>query len=466
MDRLLASGRAYRCFCTSERIDELNRRRHEKGLPLGYDRKCTHMSQAEADERFTALEPNVIRFRAPDVWPKYHDLVFGKTGHGVNKAKKLQVDEPVYEDPILIKSDGFPTYHWANVCDDYEMRITHVVRGAEWMSSTPLHIALYQSMNWTPPTYAHVPLLVDQNGQKLSKRALDTDLSRFREAGIPPEVLLNFAALLGWSHQEKKDVMDLQRLIEVFDMKITKGNTVVTFDKLRYLREQHARRHIELGDDTFEQMITDLSVVLFDRYGDQRIMNFIGKKPMRGVVANMLRLGSYTYKTASDYANVMSIFLDDAPESSELVPSAADHLQVAHYLRVAASTLALVPDEQWTEPVHRANLMALETPPDETISASEWKKQLYHYLRWALIKQERGPAVSKILDLIPRDICISRIQAANATLHDLETRNAQPLEEQSWKGDADGKRRFEKEYKWTGHAMPDSKAQEQKRQEK
>lgn len=454
IQRLLDSDHAYRCFCTPERIDELNRHRHQKGLLLGYDRKCTHLSKAEAEERAHAGEAHVVRFRAPSVWPKYYDWVFGKTGHGAQRTKKLLVDEPVYEDSILIKSDGYPTYHWANICDDHDMQITHVVRGSEWMSSTPLHVALYQSLDWTPPTFAHVPLLVSENGQKLSKRTFDSDVATFRANGYLPEALVNFAALLGWSHHEKKDFMDLQRLTELFDMKITKGNTIVSFKKLKYLQEHYVRRHIEAGDDTFEQMIRDVAVALLNKYGAQQTLTFIGKRPLRDVVASMLRLKSLTYDTPSDFADQLGIFFSNPPEGNPDFPIASNHLHLVHYLRIAATTLTLVPEEQWTEALHRANLVSLETPPDETILATDWKKLLYHYLRWALLGQERGPAVSQIMDLLGRDTCIARIQNANSKLREMEIRKSQPvLEQQGWKGDVDGKRRVEKDYNWTGHAL-------------
>ena len=112
------------------------------------------------------------------------------------------------------------------------------------MSSTPLHVALYDALGWQPPVFAHVPLLVDQNRQKLSKRNFDSDIASFKKSGIFPEALTNFAALLGWSHQQRNDVMDLKELQGLFDLKITKGNTIVSFDKLRYLQEQHARRRV------------------------------------------------------------------------------------------------------------------------------------------------------------------------------------------------------------------------------
>jgi glutamyl-tRNA synthetase len=450
---LLDSDHAYRCFCTSERIDELNRHRHEKGLGLGYDRKCAHMSKAEAEERAHAGEVHVIRFRAPSVWPKYHDLVYGKSGHGEHRTKKLLVDEPVYEDSILMKSDGYPTYHWANICDDHDMQITHVVRGSEWMSSTPLHVALYHSLNWTPPAYAHVPLLVGQNGQKLSKRNLDSDVSSFRDRGFFPEALTNFAALLGWSHQEKKDFMDHQRLIELFDLKITRGNTIVSFGKLDHLQEMHAKRRIDAGGDNFEQMIRDVTIALLQKYGSEKLLFLTGNRPVRDVLASMLRIKSLPYISATGHADQLSIFFNDPPQPLPDFPIPND-LHLLHYLRVAATALTLVPEEHWTEPMLRESLMALEKPPVETIATTPWKVLLYHYLRQALLWRSTGPAISHCMEVLGRDVCVARIQRANLQSREMETRRIQPtLDQQSWKGDADGKRRVEKDYSWKEYTL-------------
>lgn len=454
IQRLLQSDHAYRCFCTSARLDELNRHRHEKGLPLGYDRKCIQMSKAEAEERAHAGEAHVVRFRAPSVWPNYQDLVYGKSGHGIHKSKKLLVDEPVYEDSILIKSDGYPTYHWANVCDDHDMQITHVVRGSEWMSSTPLHVALYQSLDWTPPTYAHVPLLVGEDGQKLSKRNLDSDVASFRARGFLPEAFINFAALLGWSHQQKKDVMDLPRLTELFDLKITKGNTIVAFNKLDYLQGRHASRRIEKGGEEFEELIRGLAIALNDKYGTEKLLVFAADRPLRDLLASMLRLKSLHYLSAADYANQLSVlFLDpsDVLPDFEVSP---DQIHLLHHLRVAAATLILVPEEQWTEANHRENLHLLETPPVEELPGPTWKTLLYHYLRWALLENKAGPAIPHCMEILGRDPCVTRIQRANLQSREMETRKTQPnLDSQGWKGDADGKRRIDKDYQWKSYDL-------------
>lgn len=142
--------------------------------------------------------------------------MYGKIGKdkGDNLGITMKHGEIAYEDPVLLKTDGRPTYHLANVVDDHHMEITHVIRATEWISSTPKHLALYKAFGWTPPAFAHVGLLVDEAGRKLSKRKLDTDIANFRRMGILPEALTNFVALLGWSHDQKSDVMSLDQLVQ------------------------------------------------------------------------------------------------------------------------------------------------------------------------------------------------------------------------------------------------------------
>lgn len=421
IETLLKSRRAYRCFCSAERIDNLNHLRHEKGLPLGYDRKCIDIPIEEAEARAANGDKHVIRFHVPKEYPKYNDLVYGKTGHGNAKNNQHMYDEPVFDDPILIKSDGFPTYHFANVVDDQLMQITHVIRGSEWMSSTPLHIALYDAFGWTPPQYGHVPLLVDANRQKLSKRNFDSDVSSFRDKqGIFPETLTNFAALLGWSHQQKSDIMDLSELERVFDLKITKGNTIVAFEKLIFLQEQHARRRVQAHGEQLEQTIRDVAVALLDKFGAAEITRFIAKRKLRDVVASMLETDSLPYQNPNQFVRSLEVFLkgDKELQRPDLKTVLSD-LSSLPGLRIAVSALLLVPVESWTRQTHRANLSQLEITNENHLankvasSANKTvKRDLYAYLRWALLAGAQGPSIPDTMEILGRDICERRIKEA------------------------------------------------------
>lgn len=430
---LLQNGTAYRCFCSTERIDGLNRLRHDKGLPLGYDRKCADISSEEAEQRVERGESHVVRFRAPKEYPKYQDLVYGKSGHGDAKSKQHLADEPVYDDPILMKSDGFPTYHFANVVDDKLMQITHVVRGSEWMSSTPLHVALYQAFDWSPPQYGHVPLLVNHDKQKLSKRNLDSDISTFRDKqGISPETLTNFAALLGWSHQQKSDVMNLTELESIFDLKITKGNTIVAFEKLAYLQEQHTRRKIRAGGAEFEQLIRDVAVALLEKYGAALVTRFIAKRNLRDVVASMLKSESLTFQSPAQFAESVKLFVSSEQSPRAPLKEVVEDTTFLPQIRVAASTLLFVPEIAWTRDVHRENLAQLEIGANSETNdvfpdqAKRAKKSLYKFLRWALLDGAQGPAIPDTMEILGRETCQSRIGEACLVARELETESTRP----------------------------------------
>lgn len=433
IEKLLQNRTAYRCFCSTERIDNLNRLRHEKGLHLGYDRKCLDITPEEGEERARRGEGHVVRFQTPKEYPKYHDLVYGKSGHGDAKSKQHLADEPVYDDPILMKSDGFPTYHFANVVDDNLMQITHVVRGSEWMSSTPLHVALYHAFGWSPPQYGHVPLLVNHEKQKLSKRNFDSDISTFRDKqAVFPETLTNFAALLGWSHQQRSDVMDLAELESVFDLKITKGNTIVAFEKLGFLQEQHARRRIQADGADFEQMIRDVAVAVLEQYGASLVKKFIGRRKLRDVVASMLRSESLSFQKPVQFADSVKVFIAPETEPRQPLKGIVDDATFLPYLRVAASTLLLIPDSMWTRQIHRESLALLEVgvSGDPEIASLDQikngKKILYKFLRWALLNGAQGPAIPDTMEILGRETCQLRIREAVLAARELENEMSAP----------------------------------------
>lgn len=208
---LIESGNAYRCFCSAQRLNELAQERALIGMATDYDRRCLSIPRHESDERAHQGAEYVVRLKVPDVYPEFKDMVYGRIGG--KPANSVRFLRDAYEDPVLLKSDGTPTYHLANVVDDHTMRISHVVRGTEWLPATSKHLALYKAFNWKPPKFAHVGLLLGEDGEKLSKRHGGTTVASFREAGVLPEALVNFAALLGWSHKGRSDVMSLEKLV-------------------------------------------------------------------------------------------------------------------------------------------------------------------------------------------------------------------------------------------------------------
>ncbi|KAK0623493.1 hypothetical protein B0T14DRAFT_582170 [Immersiella caudata] len=233
---LIGQGKAYRCFCSQEDLASASKLRHEQGGTTHYPGTCGSVSPEESEERASKGESFVVRFRSSPTPTKIQDLVYG--------TFKKAVPE---DDYIIIKSDGFPTYHFANVVDDKHMKITHVVRGAEWLISTPKHVELYNAFGWEPPQFAHVGLLVDEKRQKLSKRHPGVDITWYKDKRVVPAALLNFAVLLGWSRDPslKSDLLSLQEMIDNFSLKFTKGDIMVQFKKLDFLQQHTLRRLFE-----------------------------------------------------------------------------------------------------------------------------------------------------------------------------------------------------------------------------
>ncbi|KAK8046394.1 glutamyl-tRNA synthetase [Apiospora saccharicola] len=256
---LLEQDKAYRCFCSPERLDEIKKLAMANGEDMtGYDGHCSHIAVPESERRAASGEAHCVRFKThgSSFKPLFSDLVYG-----AYKPPPGSID-----DFIIMKRDGFPTYHFANVVDDHLMEITHVIRGAEWLVSTPRHIGLYDAFGWKSPTFAHVGLLTDQNKQKLSKRHGDIDIASYRNKGYLPEGLLNYVVLLGWSPGKgtkgTSEVMDLQQMIEKFHLRFTRGDIRVS-NKLDFLNNKHKTKFLaQSPEDLQAQVVPPLSLAI------------------------------------------------------------------------------------------------------------------------------------------------------------------------------------------------------------
>lgn len=227
---LLERGRAYKCFATAEELAEMREIASKQGKRVGYDRRYRNLSPEEVKEREAAGQSFVIRLKVPLTG----ECVFDDAVKGKISAPWADID-----DQVLLKSDGFPTYHLANVVDDHLMKITHVIRGDEWMSSTPKHILLYESFGWTPPTFMHMPLLLGKDGRKLSKRKNPTSIFYFRDSGYLPEALMNFLTLMGYSMPGDKELYTLGEIIRDFDPKrIGISGAFFDIQKLNWLNQK------------------------------------------------------------------------------------------------------------------------------------------------------------------------------------------------------------------------------------
>jgi glutamyl-tRNA synthetase len=236
-EQLVREGKAYYCFCTKERLDSLHAAKGDGEFSGGYDRHCRDLPKEEVDRLLATHTPYVIRQRMPiEGSTTFHDAVYGS----------ITIENKELEDQILIKSDGYPTYNFANVIDDHLMQITHVVRGCEYLTSTPKYNLLYEAFGWEIPTYVHLPLIMGKNEDgsvsKLSKRHGSTGFADLIKEGYLPETIVNYIALLGWCPKENRELFTLPELVENFSIDgISKSPAVFDYDKLTWFNGEYIR---------------------------------------------------------------------------------------------------------------------------------------------------------------------------------------------------------------------------------
>lgn len=283
-NQLLQNGHAYRCFCSIERLDQMREAQQAKKMAPMYDKHCLTRPQNELNQLLEQNVAHVIRLNVPpNETLRFRDLIRGD----------MQIDSNTVDDQVLMKSDGFPTYHLANVVDDHAMEITHVIRGEEWLPSTPKHIYLYKAFGWDMPKFAHIPLLLNKDKSKLSKRQNDVAVEDYIQKGYLKEAVLNFIALLGWhpGEGETQEVFTLQELIERFSLeKVHKAGAVFNLERLDWFNANALRA---LSPGTFLQALTP--------WMDPASLNGLNPKAIRSVQERI--------KTLSEAPEQFQIFL-------------------------------------------------------------------------------------------------------------------------------------------------------------
>jgi len=250
---LLEKDAAYPCFCSEERLSVMREEQAQKNLPIMYDGHCRNIPKEQALERMKN-ETHVIRLKVPrNGTTIVEDLIRGT----------VSFENNVIDDQILLKSDGYPTYHLANVVDDHLMKISHVIRGEEWLPSTPKHILLYQAFGWELPQFAHLPLLLNPDRTKLSKRQGDVAVEDYRAKGFLPQALVNFVALLGWNKGDDQEIFSLEELIEYFSLeRVNKAGAVFDLKKLEwmnghYIRNIDEQEYLKIGQEWLKKLGLD-----------------------------------------------------------------------------------------------------------------------------------------------------------------------------------------------------------------
>jgi len=380
---LIKHKKAYRCFCTSERIQKLREEKQKNKLQIKYDKHCLKLSAEEIKDKLTSGQPYVVRLNVePDQIIQVDDVI---RGH-------IEFDSNTIDDQILLKSDGFPTYHLANVVDDHLMKITHVVRGEEWLPSTPKHVLLYDYFNWEKPAFVHLPLLLNPDKSKLSKRQGDVAVEDYRKKGYLKEALINFVALLGWNAGDDKEFYSLEELIQNFSLeRVNKSGAVFNIEKLNWLNGEHLRH--KSNDEILLLLRDELSRSKYaeNSYSDDYLLKVI--KSMKERV-----LFVHEFITKSFY------FFEEPTEYDEKIINKRWESDTTEYLKLLVEKyLALDnPAKEDYETVLQITVKELN------IGAGK----LIHPLRLALSGIGVGPGIYDLLYILGKEEVIKRINNA------------------------------------------------------
>ncbi|MDO5714652.1 MAG: glutamate--tRNA ligase [Tissierellia bacterium] len=318
VDQLIEQGDAYYCFCSKDRLDKVREEQKIKGQIPKYDGLCRGIPIEEAKKRIEEGEEYVVRLKLPhnkDI--TFHDAVRGN----------ITINTDEIDDQVLMKSDGFPTYHMAVVVDDHLMKITHIVRGEEWLSSTPKHIMLYEAFGWEKPEYVHLPAVLNQDRKKLSKRQGDVSVEDFKERGYLPEGLINYLALVGWSSDDNEEILSMDQLIEKFTFdRVSKAGGIFDKHKLDWVNAHYIKEYPT-------ERLTELAIPYLDKAGlfpassAKGHMNWLNTL-IETVKDSLSRLEEVPDKTAFIFGD-LEITEDEALEvlKGEQVPELLDALE-------------------------------------------------------------------------------------------------------------------------------------------
>ena len=381
---LIEKGNAYYCFCTPERLKTLREEQEKQKLPQAkYDKHCLSLTKTEIEEKLQSGIPYVVRLNVqPNQKIIFNDIV----------RDVVEFDSNNVDDQVLIKSDGYPTYHLANVVDDHLMKISHVIRGEEWLSSTPKHVLLYDAFGWQRPQFAHLPLLLNPDKSKLSKRQGDVAVEDYRDKGFLKDALVNFVALLGWNAGDDQEFYYMDGLIKNFSLeRVNKSGAVFDLQKLNWLNAEHLRKL------TNEQILPLLKEEILQsefsylQLTDDYLLQIISSMKERvSFVKEFITTCTYFYKQPEEYEqkSVEKNWKTETPDQ----------------MRKLCEEFSKLENPSKEDFEHALGKVA------EELNVGNGK--LIHPLRLAVSGQSTGPGMFDLLFILGKDEVIKRINAA------------------------------------------------------
>lgn len=377
---LVAKDKAYYCFCSRERLEQVRDQQRLAKQPPKYDRHCLLLSAEEVHQKLAAGESYVIRLKVPD----HKDVTFTDMIRG-----EITINSDEVDDQILLKSDGFPTYHLAVVVDDHAMQITHILRGEEWISSTPKHMLLYRAFGWQSPIYAHIPVFLNPDGKgKMSKRRGTVAAQAYLDEGYLPEAMLNFFMILGWTPQDQREIMTLDEYIQEFDPRdISPKSVAFDVQKLKWLNGLYIRKL------TLDQLIVKLTPFLPADFPQDKLDEIVP------LIHERLEI-------LSDIEGLTSFFYRDIELNEELLTKKADASLVAEQLQELFTGLEAHQD--W-------NLTAIEEMVRQIQEQHDWKKgQFFMMVRVAVTGGTISPPLFETMHVLGKELTLSRLAKALA----------------------------------------------------
>lgn len=365
-EELLAKGHAYRCFCTPERLAQMRKDQEARAEPPMYDGRCRDL-KAQSSKLKAKNEKYVIRLKVPDEGvTAFTDLIRGE----------ISFENKLLDDQVILKSDGYPTYHLGVVVDDHLMEISHVIRGEEWISSTPKHVLLYNFLGWELPVYAHMPLLRNPDKSKLSKRKNPVWVSWYRKQGYLPEALLNYLATMAWAHPDGKEIFSIEEMIRVFDLKNVQTTApVFDIEKLRWMNGAYLRSY-------------QSSVI------SRQISDFFHKRYSQELIEKTWSLVRDRMKTLAEYESLAGFFFERPKEMERAV-----NKQILTVVRDALQ------NSDW-------NHDAMEKAIREAAEKANMKaKDVFMELRVAVTGKTVGPPLLESLEILSRQETILRLSS-------------------------------------------------------
>lgn len=380
--QLVKEGKAYYCFCSKERLEAVREKAREEKRPPKYDRHCRSLTKEEVEEKLAQGLDYVIRLKVPDNQEiKFNDLIRGE----------IVVNSDIIDDQVLLKSDGYPTYHLAVVIDDHDMKISHIMRGEEWLSSTPKHVLLYEAFGWDAPIFAHIPVYLNPNGKgKMSKRKGDVSAQSYLDKGYLPEALLNFFMILGWTPKDQRDIVTLEEYINEFDPKdISKKSVAFDIDKLNWLNGIYIRK---MWEENREDLLTRLKKYIPDDFPQNKLDVIL---PL--VYERLERL--------SDVEELTDFFYRDIEIDQALLLKKGNKELVTKQLEELRAKLSEI---DWSlENIEKA-IRGLQTEHDYK------KGQFFMMVRIAVTGKKATPPLFETIEVLGKDLTLKRLQSALA----------------------------------------------------